>query len=547
MLGVSVSFLLAGLSLVQGRILSNTFNVASTLVSPDGFPRRATTVNGQMPGPVLAGNKGDDFMVLVNNNLNDPTMYESTTIHWHGILQYRTNFDDGPAQVTQCPIAPGHSYQYKVETIEPGTTVSQAGTYWYHSHLGAQYIDGLRGAIVIYDPQDPHKPLYDVDDRSTIISLTDWYHDSAKQLGDDWINNKTIEPIPDSNLFNGVGRYLGGPPTPYPVINVVQGVRYRFRIINMSAIVPFNFTVEGHNVTIIEADGVNHQPYEVSSIGISAGQRYSVVLRATQPIRNYSLVQQPLVLPFLSDNGTEAFAILRYLGAPPSNPTTPQITPSEIGVFQEYKLKPLVSPPPPTAADNKVDMVLAFQPHNGDGSVGAIGGANNWTINGIQYTPPSVPTLLQILSMGANQTGQLPPDVHVLPPDSVITVHLVGDEHHPFHLHGHTFQVIQSAEGPLNEIDPPIRDTVDTNNFRGNQSALAVTIRFRTDNDGPWFLHCHKDWHLEAGLAVVFAEDPAGIVQNIHPPPAWQELCTIYDALPESVRTLILFLNQLHC
>jgi FtsP/CotA-like multicopper oxidase with cupredoxin domain len=25
-----------------------------------------------------------------------------------------------------------------------------AGTYWYHSHLSTQYLDGLRGAIVIY-------------------------------------------------------------------------------------------------------------------------------------------------------------------------------------------------------------------------------------------------------------------------------------------------------------------------------------------------------------------------------------------------------------
>jgi len=40
--------------------------------------------------------------------------------------------------------------------------VSQ-GTYWYHSHFQAQYCDGLRGALVIYDPHDPHAVLYDVD------------------------------------------------------------------------------------------------------------------------------------------------------------------------------------------------------------------------------------------------------------------------------------------------------------------------------------------------------------------------------------------------
>ncbi len=38
------------------------------------------------------------------------------------------------------------------------------GTYWYHSHYGLQYCDGLRGPLVIYDPNDPHRHLYDVDD-----------------------------------------------------------------------------------------------------------------------------------------------------------------------------------------------------------------------------------------------------------------------------------------------------------------------------------------------------------------------------------------------
>ena len=67
------------------------------------------------------------------------------------------------------------------------------GTYWYHSHYQAQYCDGLRGALVIYDPNDPHRRLYDIDNgeirvlfstgsansflvESTVITLADWYH-----------------------------------------------------------------------------------------------------------------------------------------------------------------------------------------------------------------------------------------------------------------------------------------------------------------------------------------------------------------------------------
>ena len=46
------------------------------------------------------------------------------------------------------------------------------GTFWYHSHLSTQYCDGLRGAFVVYDPEDPHKLLYDVDDGLYFILKT---------------------------------------------------------------------------------------------------------------------------------------------------------------------------------------------------------------------------------------------------------------------------------------------------------------------------------------------------------------------------------------
>jgi iron transport multicopper oxidase len=51
---------------------------------------------------------------------------------------------------------------------------NQAGTFWYHSHLSSQYVDGLRGALIVRDPVDPHLSLYDVDDASTVVFLADW-------------------------------------------------------------------------------------------------------------------------------------------------------------------------------------------------------------------------------------------------------------------------------------------------------------------------------------------------------------------------------------
>ena len=59
---------------------------------------------------------------------------------------------------------------------------NQTGTFWWHSHHATQYCDGLRGTLVIYDPDDPLKDLYDVDDPSTVISISDYYHSKAPLL-----------------------------------------------------------------------------------------------------------------------------------------------------------------------------------------------------------------------------------------------------------------------------------------------------------------------------------------------------------------------------
>jgi FtsP/CotA-like multicopper oxidase with cupredoxin domain len=42
---------------------------------------------------------------------------------------------------------------------------------------------------------------------------------------------------------------------------------------------------------IIEVDGVNHVPLEVDQLQIFAAQRYSIVMKADQPINNYCMVK----------------------------------------------------------------------------------------------------------------------------------------------------------------------------------------------------------------------------------------------------------------
>ncbi|OAX43410.1 laccase T2 copper depleted [Rhizopogon vinicolor AM-OR11-026] len=498
-----------GLALASSCAALNTaLVITNAIVAPDGYPLNSIVVNGQYPGPVLTAQKGERFQINVMNQLEDASMNKTTSIHWHGIKQLLSNEMDGAAMVTQCPIASGQSFLYDF-------TPDQSGSFWYHSHLGLQYCEGLRGSLIIYDPEDPHLGLYDVDDESTIINLMDWYHMNANEVG--------VGPA-DATLINGRGRYNNGPLVPLSVISVMPGRRYRMRLTNMACRPNYLFSIDNHNFTVIEADGHNTVPVVVDSIRILAGQRYSFILEANQPVDNYWILADPNLKPGFTSTGGLNSAILSYVGAPPSDPPTRKWTlTTPLLETNLHALEDSAAPglPQSGGADLSLNLVNTFDSIH-----------TKYLINGVTYTSPPTPVLLQILS-GQLNASELQPQgsVFALPANKVIELSIPGgqpDGPHPFHLHGHSFSVVRSAGSTTYNYNNPVRRDTTSNGFYGWDN---VTIRFVTDNPGPWFLHCHIDWHLEQGMAVVFAADAQDTAKALNIPPSWNNLCPIYNAL----------------
>lgn len=222
----------------------------------------------------------------------------------------------------------------------------------------------------------------------------------------------------NSTLINGRGRYTGGPMTPLSVINVEQGKRYRFRIIGASCDPWFNFTIDGHAMTVIETDGVATEPLVVDSLPVFAGQRYSVVVTANQTMGNY-WIRALSSHPKQTFDGGKSSAILRYSGAPEQEPTTergPCVLP-----YDENNTHPLIAPgapgvPEPGKADVNINLVPGLAGHL-------------YTINGVAYSDPSLPVLLQILH-GARHPSQLLPSgsVYDLPRGKVIEISVPATE-----------------------------------------------------------------------------------------------------------------------
>ncbi|KAF8583912.1 multicopper oxidase [Ramaria rubella] len=524
---LSFARLLVGLCAVGtalGATVMYQLPIVNAPTNSDGFERMAVLANGTMPGPTLKFSAGDHVQINVTSFLTDPTMRRSTSIHWHGLFQARSAGNDGPAMVTQCPIAPNNSFLYEFDLA------NQTGTFWYHSHLSTQYCDGLRGAFVIYDPNDPLADMYDVDDEGTIIELADYYHNPAPALQATFFNNAVV-PNPDAGLINGAGRFIGGPATPFSVVNVEAGKRYRLRFINTACRPFFTVSIDKHNLTIIEADGIESEPHTVGSFEIFVAQRYSAILTANQPVANYWIRAPPTggsggPAPQGNPNfdANLTLAILRYAGAPAAEPDG-STNDTATDLLLEQDLHTLIDPGSPggdVPPDVAFDMIIT-QPN-----------PPYFEINGISFESPALPALLQILSGASSPNDFLPHENMVLlPQNAIVEVSIPGTGSHPIHLHGHAFDVIRSANSNVtNFVNPIRRDVVAVTG--GN-----TTFRFLTDNPGPWFLHCHIDWHLEAGLAVILGEAAAAQRmgnQSVITSPAWNQLCPIYNQLDPSLQ-----------
>ena len=223
----------------------------------------------------------------------------------------------------------------------------------------------------------------------------------------------TLLPLADSTLINGLGRYSGGPQSPLAVISVEQGKRYRMRLISMSCDPNFEFSIDGHIFTIIEADGELTEPLVVDQIQILAGQRYSVVLVADKPVGNYWIRSLPSISTTGGFDGGVNSAILRYVGAPVADPTTPNTKSKNPMV--ETNLHALTNPGAPgTPGYGNADINLNLEVTS-DGS--------KFYVNGVSFQPPTVPVLLQILS-GARDPSQLLPNGSVIVLDANKVVEL---------------------------------------------------------------------------------------------------------------------------
>jgi len=232
----------------------------------------------------------------------------------------------------------------------------------------------------------------------------------------------------NATLINGKGRSTGNTTAELTaelsVINVQKGKKYRFRIISMVCRTSINFAIDGHLMTVIEADGEYTKPHVIDNMVIHSGQRYSVVVTADQPVGNYWVRSNPDYRGIAGFDRKRNLAIFRYAGAAKHDPTT--TGPPNKLPLNEYDLRARDYPTAPGLPfPNGADVYHTFVTDEveEDDPVNV-----HFTLNGIRWVPPTVPVLLQILS-GAQYAQSVLPNgtVYRLPSNKVIEITLPGN------------------------------------------------------------------------------------------------------------------------
>ncbi|MCJ1352267.1 MAG: ferroxidase fet3 [Icmadophila ericetorum] len=506
------------------KTVTYDFNVTWVTANPDGLmQRKVVGINGQWPLPTIEVDKGDQLIVNMHNGLGD----KNATIHFHGMFQNGTNYMDGPSMVTQCPVPPGYDFTYNF-------TVNQNGTYWYHCHTDFCYPDGYRQALIVHDSDAYFKDEYE---EEIVVTVSDWYHELVEGIAPDFLslyNPTGAEPIPDAFLFND---------TLSTSIPVKPNTTYLIRLINVGAFVAQYFYIEDHTFQIVEIDGVYTEPTEAEVLYIAVAQRYSILLTTkTSTDKNYAIVtvaDSVLLDTIPSDLRLNNTNWLQYNQDAPhlqADITVDQA--SDLIPFDDITLVPYDHMPLLPDPDYVIDVTV-YMEDLGNGKDYAL-------LNNISYTAPKVPTLFSVLSSGDLATnskvyGEFTHSFVLNHNDVVQVVLNNGDTgSHPFHLHGHNFQVIDRAPsyGPtfynyLNGNPVPY----DPNNHTAFPSTPArrdvfvlppqgyFVIRFVADNPGVWFFHCHIDWHLSQGLGLLLIEAPTQMQERLSIPQQHYDVC----------------------
>ncbi|PRP93658.1 multicopper oxidase family protein [Enhygromyxa salina] len=319
------------------------------------------------------------------------------------------------------------------EDFEYSFEIDQAGTYWYHPHVDTdRQVDlGLYGVIVAEDPADP------VPDRELVVVFDSW--DEFSFDSDDESDHHGLDGTVIEWTANGLID---------PVFPAAAGERIRVRAVNVAnaGYMALSWPLLRH---IGGDQGLLAELSEPESVVLAPSDRMDGEWLIGAGFDVIGLPYSLLGAPAVADE-RRLFEV--QVDAPGAAP---------VGLELPFD----GAEPTPDPGWTDVLYVFHGDPHTG-----------YWTINGELFPDITIESL---------PLGEW----------AIVELRNVSQSAHPFHLHGHGFEIL-SVDGVAPEFRR-LEDTFDVAPYS------IVRIGVLADNPGDWMAHCHILPHVDGGMMTV--------------------------------------------
>lgn len=373
----------------------------------------------------------------------------STSVHFHGVDGLSKM--DGIGGITQDDIAPGETFTYEFYLDQPGT-------YMYHSHTdSAEQVNNeyLFGTLVVEDEEESN-----IKNKDSLIfnaeTDVEAHHNAAGASnfvtvnGEDVVEKKFSK---DEDIYLNIVNMSSVP------ISINFGKNVEYKITNVDAhdvtseeIKDKDLIIPAANRVEVEIKNPGKSFVVSSSLSGKKNAQFGININGTPKYTDYSDIEEKII-------ETEMDGAMMGGGSEVSLATNAVYLYNVIESKEEFNLEN-------EKVDKKFELDLGMTSND------------SWGINDKTYEE-SEPI--------------------VIDEGDIVEVELTNDgdmgEPHPFHLHGHEFQVTKYNGEEVNKSI-----ILDTVNVRSDES---ITIKFRANNPGIWPLHCHDLTHADKGMMIL--------------------------------------------
>ena len=517
------------------------------------------TINGSIPGPTLEFTEGEYAVIYVKNE-----MYTETSIHWHGLLL--PNFYDGVPYLTTPPIEPGHNLKYEFAIKQSGTywyhghtlLQEQVGVFGsFVIHPKKETLDYDKELVLMLSDWTNEKPMNVL---KNLKRGNEWY---TYRKGTSTPLNQVIKRGAFGAQMNFWKQRMEGADIAdvyYPafLINGEESIEYpefkpgekvRLRIIDGGASTSFWMTFGGGDPVLVSADGLDIVPVKKNKTFIAIAEAYDYIITIPE--------NGKIEFKITAQDGSGTASAFLGNGETLKAPNVPR--PDKIGMMMKIaktdmkmgahalKFRP--------KKDERYEMKKEYGMQMNDEEMSGMKmkesdsepmkmGEETTSMNKKEEEPMKMDAKenaslysygylkspektnfdkdIPVKEILLNLTGNMQRyiwSMNGVPLSETDKIKIKGNQvtritlnnltmmHHPMHLHGHFFRVLNK-----NGEYSPLKHTVNVPPME------SVTIEFYGNEYGDWFFHCHILYHLMGGMARVISYDtPADIRMKGYP------------------------------